>query len=197
MILAVALLCAAGDAWLPPSLSAGASLVSGVRSLLGLRAADVAAGALWQPFTYWLVHGNLLHLAVNVLALALTGRALLPVLGRFRLAVLLAEGALGGSVGFLLSLLFDPRLALGTVCLGASGMVAALLGAASLWDPRARVTLIVGVLPLRVPAWAVGAAVVAGIACEAVFLPYAAAYGAHAGGLLSGCIAALLWRARA
>lgn len=144
------------------------------------------AGALWQPLTYALCHGPWWHLAVNLAVLALTGGTLERAVGSRRMLALVLLAIPAGAVGFLLSLLTDPRLAAGTVCLGASALSAACFGAIPMLAPRARVTLWLLVVPVPFRAgWLLPLAGVL-LCAEMVYAPALTAYGAHLGGWLLG-----------
>ncbi|MGC5627842.1 rhomboid family intramembrane serine protease [Georgenia sp. Z1344] len=56
----------------------------------------------WRMLTAAVLHGGLAHLAFNMYALWIAGQALEPVVGRWRLAVLMLLSAFGGSTAVLL-----------------------------------------------------------------------------------------------
>lgn len=74
------------------------------------------------------MHGNFLHIGLNMYALYIIGQFLEPALGRARFLTLYALGALGGSVAILLLASPDSRTWI-TATVGASGAVFALFGA--------------------------------------------------------------------
>lgn len=76
----------------------------------------------WRLFTVMLVHGSLLHVALNMLVLWMIGRSLEPLLGRWRFLVLYLLSGLGGSVAVAL---LEP----GVTVVGASGAIFGLFGA--------------------------------------------------------------------
>jgi membrane associated rhomboid family serine protease len=85
--------------------------------------AGLATGEYYRLATSTFLHGGLLHLALNMFALAQLGPPLETALGRVRFAALYALSALGGSVaGFLVA----PPL---TLSVGASGAIFGLFGA--------------------------------------------------------------------
>lgn len=173
-----------------PELSCSRALLS----CFGLDPAFLRAGALWQPFSYAFLHGSCLHLLLNVFALLITGIALEGVIGSRRFIRLFFWGAVAGAVGFLTSLYFDPRLPAGSLCVGASGAIAACIGCVSFLAPRARATLWLIIIPVPIRAWWAIPMAVAVMACEAWFLPFSTAYGAHLGGWLAGAVYALAVR---
>lgn len=81
----------------------------------------VAAGELWRLVSYGLLHANLLHLAVNALALHGLGRLAEVVWGRWRTALVFLAAVAGGG---LLAQAGGARLSV-----GASGGVFGLMGA--------------------------------------------------------------------
>ena len=173
-----------------PDLSCTRSL----QAIFGLDPAFLRAGALWQPFSYAFLHGSFLHLVLNVFALLITGIALEGVIGSRRFIRLFFWGAVAGAVGFLMSLWLDPRLPSGAICVGASGAIAACIGCVSFLAPRARATLWLTIIPVPIRAWWAIPVAVAVMACEAWFLPFSTAYGAHVGGWLAGAVYAFAVR---
>jgi membrane associated rhomboid family serine protease len=89
----------------------------------GLTAPLTSADEAWRLLTYALLHADAMHLAVNLLTLQFFGRFIEHRLGAAVFALTLALGAAGGGVLALL------RAAPGTVVVGASGAVFALVGA--------------------------------------------------------------------
>lgn len=164
------------------------SLSEALRSLFGLDAAAVRRGALWQPLTYAFLHGSWGHLIANLFGLGVTGGALAGVVGARRFLWLSVFGAAAGAVVFLLSAAFDPRLPVGTICVGASAVVAACIGAVTSLAPRCRVTLWVTVFPIPLRAGWLFPLFVLFSLCEAWFWPTTTAYGAHLGGWVAGVL---------
>jgi membrane associated rhomboid family serine protease len=108
-------------------LNALAFLVQQVSQTFTLRFADlpvaVASGEQYRLLTSAFLHGNLLHIALNMYALYLFGPPLEVALGRLRFIALYILSALGGSA---LSYAFANPLG---YSLGASGAVFGLFGA--------------------------------------------------------------------
>lgn len=106
---------------------------------------------LLSTVTYMFVHGGVLHLAGNMLFLAIFGNNVEDRLGRVRF---LAFYLIAGIVSALSYALVNPS---GTAPLvGASGAIAGVLGAYLVLYPRAPVTgLLFFLIPLRLPAWIV------------------------------------------
>ena len=93
------------------------------------RFGGIVHGEYYRLLSAALVHGNVIHLAVNMYSLWVIGRQLEPVLGRSRFLALYVVGALGGSAASyaLNAPLIDGRFIFSSV--GASGAIFALLGA--------------------------------------------------------------------
>jgi membrane associated rhomboid family serine protease len=106
-----------GELFLDWALIGQAQLIDG--TLIG-----VAEGEWWRMLTAAFLHGNLLHLGLNMLMLWWIGTPMEATLGRARFLVVYLVSALSGSAGALL--LSDP----GTPTVGASGAIFGLLGAA-------------------------------------------------------------------
>ena len=104
-----------------------APLALGHFTLLGMGASDRALvlgqGEWWRLFTASALHGSLPHLAGNLVALAVAGCLLEPMVGIGWFAAIYFTGALCGTV---LSMLFNPATLPGV---GASGAIMALLAA--------------------------------------------------------------------
>jgi membrane associated rhomboid family serine protease len=89
-------------------------------------------------FTAMFMHGSLLHLAGNMLFLWIFGNNIEDSMARLRFVVFYL---LGGVVAMAAQVLVDPNAVVPTV--GASGAIAAVLGAYALLYPRARVITVV------------------------------------------------------
>ncbi len=148
----------------------------------GLSGAGMQAGYYWQLVTHQFLHGNLLHLMLNMVGLWFAGRELERVVGT---KVFLALYFAGGIVGGLAQLVFVPSTPL---LIGASGAVYAVLIALTAIFPNLPITaLIFFVLPLRMRAKYLGIGIVAATVVMWVF-GYEANVGhaAHLGGALMG-----------
>jgi membrane associated rhomboid family serine protease len=89
----------------------------------------VADGEWWRLITSAFLHGNLLHLALNMIVLWFIGPALEEYLGQGRYALLYFVAALAGSAG---SLVWSPD----TAVVGASGAIWGIMGAALVLEAR-------------------------------------------------------------
>lgn len=90
---------------------------------------NIGNGRYWVPFTALLIHGNIVHLILNSIALFFFGNALEPKVGNVKYLLIYLSGGVGG---FLLSILFySPSIPI----VGASGSIFAIMGAAMLLHP--------------------------------------------------------------
>jgi membrane associated rhomboid family serine protease len=89
-------------------------------------------------FTSMFMHGSFLHLAGNMLFLWIFGNNIEDSMGRVRFVVFYL---LGGLAALGLQIVTDPDSTIPTV--GASGAIAAVLGAYALLYPRARVVTVI------------------------------------------------------
>jgi membrane associated rhomboid family serine protease len=92
-------------------------------------------------FTSMFMHGSFLHLGGNMLFLWIFGNNIEDSMGRVRFVVFYV---LGGLVALGLQIVTDPDSAIPTV--GASGAIAAVLGAYALLYPRARVVTVIFII---------------------------------------------------
>lgn len=155
------------------------------RASLGL-AGDIPglAPVLLTPLTAALVHGGLLHLAMNMVMLVYTGMPVERAVGARGVVVLYFVGAYAAAF---VQWLPDPRSA--SPMIGASGAAAAIIGAYAMLYGRSRARAI-GPLPARLVnalwlavAWSVLNLLVAAVA-ETAGMGLAA--GAHIGGFIAG-----------
>jgi len=148
----------------------------------------------YRLITATALHGDFFHLAGNILFLVVFGRTLERLFGA---KLLLALFPALGVAGFLLE--WAMKAESPTPVIGASGAIAALMGAYLPLFPGARIRMVLfmGFFWKRftLPAW--------------VFLPYwmclqlisiamdsqdGVAYGVHAGSFAAGLIAAIMWK---
>lgn len=100
-----------------------ANIAGPVRFVPGGELGGVATGEYYRLFTAAFLHANVVHLALNMFALAQLGPVLESALGRVRFLTLYVLAALGGST---LSFLVSDQGVLGV---GASGAIFGLFGA--------------------------------------------------------------------
>ncbi len=106
--------------------------------------------------THQFIHASWLHLLGNMLFLWVFGNNVEDRLGRFRF---LPFFLICGIIAALGQAMTDPTSAVPLI--GASGAISGVLGAYFLLFPRARVLSLVGIIPLRLPAWLVLGAYIA------------------------------------
>ncbi|MDR5651952.1 rhomboid family intramembrane serine protease [Ruixingdingia sedimenti] len=160
----------------------------------------VAGGEGWQTLaTSMFLHGDLFHLAGNMLFLWIFGDNMEDALGHVRFVLFYLASGVAAAV---LQVAADPGS--GIPMVGASGAIAGVLGGYLLFFPRARVdVLIIIVIFFRivpVPAWLMLGLwllfqVVNGLAADTDM--GGVAYWAHAGGFAAGMLLVLpVWLAR-
>ncbi len=141
-------------------------------------------GFLWQPFTYLFLHGGLLHIVLNGLALYFIGPATERAMGTRQFLILFFLSGLLGGLGW--ALITDSN----AFCIGASGAVFGILGAfAALYPNEPLTVLLFFVIPVTLPAW-IWALILAGGELIAMLRPETGgiAYAAHLAGGLAGYV---------
>jgi membrane associated rhomboid family serine protease len=93
----------------------------------GVNVIGVAEGEWWRMLTAAFLHGNLIHLGMNMLMLWWIGAPVEAALGRGRFLALYIVSALAGSAG---ALLLSPN----AFTVGASGAIFGILGAALVFE---------------------------------------------------------------
>jgi len=149
--------------------------------------------AAWQLVTYSFLHGNLMHLLFNMLALYMFGSDIERVFGSRRFAVYYFTCVITAALAQLLVATLTSSPPYPTV--GASGGVFGLLLAFGLFFPRRMVMLIFPPIPM--PAWLF----VTLYGALELFLGVTGtqegvAHFAHLGGMLGGYLTIRYWRRR-
>jgi len=102
---------------------------------LGVIGTPASQPATWETvFTSMFLHGGILHLAGNMVFLAIFGPNVEEAMGRVRFVVFYL---LGGLIALAAQVLVDPNSS--TPTLGASGAIAGVLGGYIVLYPRARI----------------------------------------------------------
>jgi membrane associated rhomboid family serine protease len=105
-------------------------------------------------FTAMFMHASWSHLLGNMWFLAIFGNNVEDSLGRLRyLAFYVAGGFAAAALQTAVTLLAGTAADASVPVLGASGAIAAVLGAYWILYPGARILTIVGIFPIRIPAW--------------------------------------------
>ena len=141
------------------------------------------------------MHGSWLHLAGNMLFLWIFGNNVEDRLGRRRFVPFYLLCGLAAAIG---QIAVEPGST--AMLIGAAGAISGVLGAYLLMFPRARVLALVGIIPLRLPAWVVLGAY---IAFQFLFVSQASgtdggggvAYWAHIVGFVAGLLLAAPFQA--
>lgn len=152
---------------------------------------------IWTSISYIFLHGSLLHLAGNMIAIWVFGNNIEDSMGHWRYPLFFVLCGMGGAAA---EGLFspDPRIPI----VGASGAVAGIMGAYLLLHPRARVLVLVAMrIPVLVPA-SVIVGITVGLDALSALLPEdpnartMIAFRAHLGGFVTGCLLILVMRYR-
>jgi membrane associated rhomboid family serine protease len=150
-------------------------------------------GALPAPLTlitYQFLHADFWHVFGNMIFLFVFGDDIEELIGHWRFLVFYLACGVGGGLAFVVS---TP--APNTELIGASGAVAGVISAYLMYRPCAKVTVLLGLIPLRVRAfWVIGSWAI-WQAFEVVSRAQdGVAYWAHVGGLAAGAVLFLVLR---
>jgi rhomboid family protein len=105
-------------------------------------------------FTAMFMHGSWDHILGNMLFLAIFGKNVEDAFGHMRyLALYIAGGFMANAMQTAMALLAGSAAAARVPTLGASGAIAAVLGAYFVLYPNSRVLSLLLVFPVRIPAW--------------------------------------------
>jgi len=154
-------------------------------------------------FTAMFMHGSWDHILGNMVFLAVFGKNVEDAFGRLRyLGFYIAGGFVANATQTAMTLIFGSAGAARVPVLGASGAIAAVLGAYFVLYPNSRVLGLAVIIPVRLPAW-----IFLGVwflyqlyeANYGLFSAHAngggVAFSAHVGGFVFGMIVAA-WLAR-
>jgi membrane associated rhomboid family serine protease len=109
-------------------------------------------GVSW--FTSMFMHGSWDHILGNMLFLAIFGKNVEDAYGHLRYLVLYVAGGFAATMAqTAVTLLFGTAAAARVPNLGASGAIAAVLGAFIVLYPTARIRTLVGIFFVKIPAW--------------------------------------------
>ena len=130
------------------------------------------------------VHGNFMHVFGNMIFLFVFGDDIEEALGHWRFLGFYLACGVGAGLAFVLS---DPSSTTGLI--GASGAIAGVVAAYLLVRPCAKVTCLLGLIPLRLRAyWIIGGWAVWQFVEAASQEQDGIAYSAHIGGLITGAV---------
>lgn len=142
-------------------------------------------GMLWPPLTLitsMFLHANFMHVFGNMLFLFVFGDDIEEVLGHWRFLGFYLACGICGNLAFVLN---DPGST--TELIGASGAVAGVISAYLLFRPCAKITCLLGIIPLRIRAyWVIGTWAIWQVIEASSRSQDGVAYWAHVGGLIAG-----------
>ena len=148
---------------------------------------------IWQLLTYGFLHGSVMHIAFNMLALWMFGGPIERLFGSRPFAVYYLVCVIGAAAAQLIVVSFFTGGFYPT--LGASGGVMGLLLAFGMMYPQARVMALL--IPVPMPAWLF--VILYGV-MELIFgitrTQSGVAHFAHLGGMVVGWVLILYWRGR-
>jgi len=134
--------------------------------------------------TSMFLHANFMHVFGNMIFLFVFGDDIEEVLGHWRFLAFYLACGIGAGLAFVLS---DPQSQ--TELIGASGAVAGVISAYLLYRPCAKVTCLLGLIPLRIRAyWVIGSWAIWQVVEAASRAQDGVAYWAHVGGLAAGAV---------
>jgi rhomboid family protein len=154
--------------------------------------------------TAMFMHGSWDHILGNMVFLAVFGKNVEDAFGRWRyLLFYIAGGFVANATQTAVTLIFGSASASTVPVLGASGAIAAVLGAYFVLYPNSRVLGLLVIIPIRLPAWVFLGVWFLYQLYEANYGLFSAsangggvAFSAHVGGFLFGVIVAA-WLVRA
>ena len=152
-------------------------------------------------FTAMFMHASWSHILGNMLFLAIFGKNVEDAFGHARYLVLYVTGGLAAAASqAAITLLAGTAVDARVPMLGASGAIAAILGAYFVLYPQSRVLTFIGVFPFRIRAWVFLGAWFVYQLFEAHLGLYSAHHGgtafvAHIGGFLFGVAVATAFAA--
>lgn len=152
-------------------------------------------GALPVPLTlitYQFLHADFWHVFGNMIFLFVFGDDIEELIGHWRFLAFYLACGVGAGLAFVLS---APGAK--TELIGASGAVAGVIAAYLMYQPCARVTVLLGLIPLRIRAfWVIGGWAIWQVVEAASQTQDGVAYWAHVGGLATGAALFMVMRPR-
>jgi rhomboid family protein len=152
-----------------------------------------SAGDIPAPLTLitcLFLHANFMHVFGNMIFLFVFGDDIEEALGHWRFLVFYLACGIGSGLAFVAS---DPSSTTGLI--GASGAIAGVVAAYLLFRPCAKVTCLLGLIPLRLRAyWIIGFWAIWQFIDAASRVDDGVAYWAHIGGLITGAVLFVVMR---
>jgi membrane associated rhomboid family serine protease len=141
----------------------------------------------WLPawatvITYQFFHADIAHIVGNMVFLWVFGDDIERAVGRWRFFAFYLLCGVGGGLAFVAN---DPQSRIELI--GASGAIAGVVVAYVMLRPCAKITVLLGIIPLRISAyWVVGLFVLTQLWNLGASSKSEVAYWAHFGGMLAG-----------
>ena len=165
-----------------------------LESWFAMSSGSLGSGKIWTPITYSFLHGNLMHVLLNMLGLFFLGRAVLFDIGSNRFLQAYFSAVLIGALAWFITSFLTPANPLGIsgYMLGASAGVSGLLALFACLHPNRDIqVLLFLILPIRVKpkvlAWvALGISGFGFLFSELQGGSDSVAHSAHLGGMLAG-----------
>ena len=140
--------------------------------------------------TYQFLHANFMHVFGNMIFLFVFGDDIEELIGHWRFLAFYLACGVGAGLAFVLSAPGVP-----TLLIGASGSVAGVIAAYLMYRPCEKVTVLLGLIPLRIRAfWVIGGWAIWQVVEAASRNQDGIAYWAHVGGLATGAVLFLVMR---
>src|SRR6516165_8502898 len=169
------------------------NLVDHVAGVIPVALTGQPVGGLWPPLTLitsQFLHFNFGHVFGNMIFLFVFGDDIEEVLGHWRFLAFYLLCGIGSALVFVIS---SPSS--NSWLIGASGAIAGVLSAYLLYRPCARVTCLLGLIPLRLRAyWIIGGWAIWQAVEAANRVQDGVAYWGHVGGLVTGTILFIVMR---
>ena len=163
------------------------NLVDHVAGVIPVALTGQPVGGLWPPLTlitYQFLHANFWHVFGNMIFLFVFGDDIEEVLGHWRFLAFYLLCGIGSALVYVLSSPSSDEW-----LIGASGAVAGVLSAYLLFRPCARVTCLLGLIPLRLRAyWIICGWAIWQVLEAANGVEDGIAYWGHVGGLITGAV---------
>jgi membrane associated rhomboid family serine protease len=159
-----------------------------ITNAFGVTPAALLGGVTPAPVltlvTYMFIHADIGHIFGNMIFLWVFGDDVEEALGRRRFLLFYFLCGIVGALAFVVS---DPTFE--GPLIGASGAISGVIVAYAMWRPCAKVTVLFGIIPLRIKAyWVIGAFVLTQLWNLEATGKSDVAYWCHLGGMLAGAV---------
>ena len=159
-----------------------------ITNAFGVTPAALLGGVTPAPVltlvSYMFIHADIGHIFGNMIFLWVFGDDVEEALGRRRFLLFYSLCGIIGALAFVAS---DPTFE--GPLIGASGAISGVIVAYAMWRPCAKVTVLFGIIPLRISAfWVIGAFVLTQLWNLGATGKSDVAYWCHLGGMLAGAV---------